>query len=279
MAERLVAFDASDVDERWGVALRDARLRPVYVPVDAAVGDRGAPRWIAARDEVVTGRLRDDLEVTAPIDTSDRQLEPVEDGGQEGVRLVEGRRPHQVRDEGENRGRGEEGAVEGDLVDVVEYDVGGIRGHRPAEEERHDEVEVVLVTAAHDAVAVHLLVAGAAAKAGSKEGAAMAAAREVAEDLLEMHFGASRARVLQVPPVEGDDMHAGLLAACGSHAKPGCRFLTMWDIIEHARRPADLLAAACRLRRRPPGGEARGMTSVAPARRRTGVTAGTPAAS
>src|SRR6266566_3224872 len=241
MAERLVAFDASDVDERWGVALRDARLRPVNVPADAAVDDRDAVRWIAARDEVVTGRLRYDLEVTAPIDTSDRQLEPVEDGGQEQVQLVEDRRPHQVRDDGENRGCGEQGAVEGDLVDVVEYDVGRIRGRQPAEEERHDEVEVVLVTAAHDAVAVHLLVAGSASKAGSKEGAAMAAAREVAEDLLEMDFGAPSARVLQVPPVEGDDMHAGLLAACGTHAKPGCRLRcspALWQVTPVTSRPS-----------------------------------------
>src|SRR5439155_8449248 len=152
--------------------------------------------------------LRDHLEVAAPVDAADGLLEGVEDGGEERVHLAEDGQPHEVRDHGEDGDAREERAVEGDLVDVVEYDVGRIRGHQPAEEERHDEVEVVLVTAAHDAVAVHLLVAGSASKAGSKEGAAMAAAREVAEDLLEMHFGAPSARVLQVAPVEDDDMHA-----------------------------------------------------------------------
>ena len=107
--------------------------------------------------QVVAGRVGDDLEVAAPIDATDRLLRRIDDGRDGRVDLLEDRRAHQVRDHREHGRASPERAVEGDLVDVVEDDVGGIGAHEAAVEEGDDEGEVELVAATHDAVAVGVL--------------------------------------------------------------------------------------------------------------------------
>src|SRR5262249_53761748 len=153
-------------------------------------------------------RLRDDLEATVPVDAPHRLLERVDAGGQEGVHLAEDRRAHEVRDHGEHRGAREERAVEGDLVDVVEYDVGWLPGGETAEEEGDGEIERARPAAPDDPVAVGLLDGASPREARADQRAAVSAPSEVAEDLLEMHLRAARERIPEIPPVERDDVQA-----------------------------------------------------------------------
>ena len=170
--------------------------------------DRDALGGKAAGDEIVARRLRDDLEVAAAVDVPHRQLERVHGGGQEWVHLAEDRRAHEVRDDGEDRGAGEERAVEGNLVDVVEDDVGRLPGREAAEEKGDGEIEGVRPAAPDDAIAVGLLDGGRAREARADQRAAVPAAPQVVEDLLEMHLRAARERIPQVSPVERDDVQA-----------------------------------------------------------------------
>ena len=138
----------------------------------------------------------------------------------------------EVMQDDEQRPAHIERRVERNLVEIVDDDVEARGIERPAQRQRHREVERVAPAAAEHADAVDRLFARDAVERVREQHDLVPARRDPPEDLVQVHLGAAGLGILDVAPVDDEDAHAltllgglpirGTLAAGGeSRARNG----------------------------------------------------------
>src|SRR5687768_6565412 len=201
-----VLLQTSQISKRgnWETGIGNGR---VGGGIDARMDHRDILARDAAGHEIVSGAVADGFERNIAVDASQWTLREPDRRGERRRQLEKGGRAKKMRDDRGGAPAGPQGRVERNLVDVLDQQIPWRAGERAPIVLMRERAER---RPGPDAMDVHTIDAGTtlgARPSAAEKGDVMSAARQTAEDLVQMDLGAPALRVFDVLPVDEQKPH------------------------------------------------------------------------
>ena len=175
--------------------------------VDAGMDHADFRGGHAARNQIVPGTLADRMEAGPAVGTGKRPLAEPDRGGHGPWRLLERRLAEEMGHQHTERQLGHRSEEEGELVDVLDYDVGPLCGDRSAHRSSSQQRETVPPAVSLDLDSSDRRHGRRAGPPRADQSHPVPGLSEPAEDLEEVDLGPTGMGVLQILPVDRQNVH------------------------------------------------------------------------